>query len=317
MISVEAAEAARKRKMKILVTGSTGFTGERVLPLLLGKGAIRCLVRPSSGIQKIEEIGYELSYGNLCDLDSLKRAMSGCDVLINIASLGFGHAPGIVNIAEKAGITRAIFVSTTALFTQVNAKSKSVRQQAEDCIKTSKLDWTILRPTMIYGASGDRNMCRLIRYLQRWPFIPIFGNGRYLQHPVYVEDVAKALVDALMTERTIGKSYNIAGAKAVTFNEVIDTICQLLGRRVLKVHHIPASPVVKGLSAAERLGLELPIKAEQILRLNENKAFDCNEAAKDFGYSPRSFFDGITIELREMGINVLEEERNPKYETIA
>ncbi len=301
--------------MKVLVTGATGFTGKRVLPLLAGKGEIRCFVRPNSNVQKIKKLGYELAYGDLADLNVLRRAMSGCNILINIASLGFGHAPGIVKTAENSGIRRAIFISTTALFTRLDANSKSVRQQAEDCIKASKLDWTILRPTMIYGAPADRNICRLIRYLQRWPIIPIIGNGRYLQQPVYVEDVAKAIVNALMTERTIGKSYNIPGATALTFNEVIDTIYKLLGRKDYKIH-MPVSPVVKGLGAAERLGLNLPIKAEQILRLNEDKAFDFHEAARDFGYAPRSFVEGITLELEEMGITHLGKERDPKYETI-
>ena len=82
------------------------------------------------------------------------------------------------------------------------------------------------------------------------------------------------------------------------------------GLTLRKVHHIPALPVVRGFNVAERLGLNLPIKAEQILRLKENKAFDCTEAAKDFGYAPRSFVDGITSELREMGIILLGIERD-------
>jgi hypothetical protein len=66
--------------------------------------------------------------------------------------------------------------------------------------------------------------------------------------------------------------------------------------------HLPALPVVVGLSWLERLHLRLPIKAEQISRLNEDKAFDYSAATEDFGYSPRSFAEGMHAELLSMGL---------------
>lgn len=286
--------------MKVLVTGATGFTGSYVVPLLLNRGLyIRCLVRRSSNTSDLNRNQIELVYGDLDHIHSLKRALQNTDILLNIASLGFGHATNVVQASLESCVQRALFVSTTAIFTTLNTPSKSIRLAAEEAIRKSGLAYTILRPTMIYGSSRDRNICRLIKYLQRWPIIPIFGNGKYLQQPVYVEDVAKALVEALMTERTIGKSYNVAGATTLTFNEMIDTICELLGCKVRKIN-IPVWPVLRGLGAAERLGLTLPIKAEQVLRLNEDKAFDIDEGVKDFGYAPRSFAEGISLELKEM-----------------
>ena len=289
-------------RMKVLVTGATGFTGSYVVPLLLQQDAqVRCLVRTSSDTSVLPVNRIELAYGDLENRTSIEQALQGIDVLINIASLGFGHAPNIVNAAVAAGVQRAIFISTTAIFTTLNAASKSVRLAAEETIRKSGLAFTILRPTMIYGSSRDRNMCRLIHYLQRWPVFPIFGSGEYLQQPVYVEDVATAVVQSLAATQTIGKSYNISGALSLTFNQVIDTICELLGCNVRKVH-LPPAPVVAGLAALQRLSLPLPIKAEQVLRLNEHKAFDFAEATRDFGYQPRSFAEGIRLELKEMGL---------------
>ena len=288
--------------MRVLVTGATGFTGAYVVPLLLDRGyQVRCLVRHTSNRKILSGNAVEWYIGNLGDKEALRRSMEGVEILVNIASIGFGHSPNIISSAKGAGISRAIFMSTTALFTTLNTSSKAIRQAAENSICGSGLAYTILRPTMIYGSSRDRNMCRLIQYLNRWPLIPLFGSGEYLQQPVYVGDVAGAVVDALSTDRTMGKAYNIPGAEALTFNQVIDTICQALGRRVQKIH-FPAAPFLSALNTAERLGLRIPIKAEQIARLNENKAFDFGDAHKDFGYSPHSFSEGISLELREMGI---------------
>ena len=259
-------------------------------------------MRSSSDTSRLPLAQVELAHGDLNDQTSIEQALQGRDVLVNIASLGFGHASGIVNAARSAGVRRALFISTTAIFTTLNAPSKSVRVAAEEMIRTSGLDYTILRPTMIYGSSRDRNMCRLIRYLQRWPAIPVFGHGEHLQQPVYVEDLAAAIVQSLLTERSRGRSYNVSGRAPLTYNQLIETVCEALGRKVRKVH-LPAAPLVTAFNALERFPLRLPVRAEQILRLNEDKAFDSREAIEDFGYRPRSFAEGIKLELQEMGIN--------------
>jgi nucleoside-diphosphate-sugar epimerase len=288
--------------MRILVTGATGFTGSYVVPLLLQQQAqICCLVRESSDTSVLPAERIEFVYGDLNNPVVVEQALQEIDVLVHIASLGSGHAREIVNAAVGARVQRAIFVSTTAIFTSLDAPSKSVRLAAEANIRRSGLAYTILRPTMIYGSIRDRNMCRLIRYLKRWPVIPIFGSGEYLQQPVYVEDVAAAVLQAISTDGTIGQAYNIPGATALTYNQVIDTIGKLLGGPVWKIH-VPMAPIVTGLRAVERLAFPLPIKAEQIQRMNEDKAFSWEESKRDFGYQPHSFAEGIRLELGQMGL---------------
>ncbi len=185
----------------VLVTGATGFTGSYVVPVLLQHGyTVHCLARSTSNRSILEAYDVNWQVGDLADTESLKQAMTGMDALINVASIGFGHAPNIIQAADMAGVRRAIFVSTTAIFTKLNASSKSLRLAAEESIRNSTLAYTILRPTMIYGSSRDRNMCRLIRYVHNWPIIPVFGSGNYLQQPIYVEDVASAIVQAVSNE---------------------------------------------------------------------------------------------------------------------
>ena len=153
--------------MKIFVTGATGFTGLRVVPLLLKSGyEVRCLYRLSSDRSNLSDSKIEWIEGDLSHTSALTTALQGVDALVNIASLGFGHADSIISATKNAEIKRAIFISTTAIFTQLNAKSKKARVAAELAIETSGLKYTILRPTMIYGSARDRNMWRLIRFMK-------------------------------------------------------------------------------------------------------------------------------------------------------
>jgi len=283
--------------MKVLVTGATGFTGSRLVPLLLKNGfEVRVFVRPTSDRSPLSALKVEWATGDFANPESFTSALHGVDAFINIASLGFGHAESILKSMKEAGVKRGLFISTTAIFTQLNAGSKSVRLAAEEAIQSSGLDYTILRPTMIYGSKRDRNMWRLIRLLRITPIMPIFGDGESLQQPIFVDDVAGAVLLALQTDATIGKSYNIAGKTPLTYNQVIDTVASTLGKRVWKFH-LPYMPIVRMLQFTERMKLRLPIKAEQVLRLNENKAFSYEEAQRDFGFNPRSFEDGIRAEV--------------------
>jgi len=283
--------------MKIFITGATGFTGSRVVPLLLKNGHdVRCLYRASSDRSPLAGLDVEWALGDVSDPQSLTSAMQGTDILVNIASLGFGHADSIIRAAKDTGIQRAVFISTTAIFTQLNAPSKKVRVAAELAIETSGLRYTILRPTMIYGSPRDRNMWRLIKFIRLSPIVPIFGDGKYLQQPIYVDDVAATVLGCLKVDVTIGKSYNIAGKHSLTYNEVIDTIAKAMNKRVWKLH-VPSKPVVSLLRLFERIKIPFPIKAEQVLRLNENKDFSYAEAERDFEFSPLSFEEGIRTEV--------------------
>ncbi len=282
----------------IAVSGANGFTGRFVCAELQRRQQIFVAVlRPGSDVTWMNTRQIPVRFADLNDEKQLASALSGCSILLNVASIGFGAAPFIVKACGMAGLKRVVFVSTTAIFTQLNAGSKVVRKAAEAVIANSRLDFTILRPTMIYGTPRDRNMIRLVRWLDRLPVLPVFGHGRSLQQPVHVFDVAWAVVEAAMTKEAIGHSFNLSGKTAVSYREVIQTTAFALGKKVYRFH-MPSGLIVAGLQILERLDIALPIKAEQILRLNENKAFSHEKASSVFGYDPMSFAQGILNEVK-------------------
>ena len=287
---------------KILVTGATGFTGRRTVPMLLECGfKVRCLVRSHSDMRSLKDLGVELVIGDLGRPESLAKVFAGVSGLVSIAPLDTGYADVVVEAAVANGIERAVFVSSTSIFTRLNAETKVIRLAAERRIAESGLWYTIIRPTMIYGSTGDRNISRLIRYLQRWPVLFIPGPGTFLVQPIYVDDVARAIVDAYRRPKAVGRSYNIAGREPLTFNRLVDTVCTFLGKKRIKLH-LPSAPIINVFQRAEAAGLNLFLRAEQIERLNEDKAFGYEEAARDFGFASLRFEEGVKREIAMMGI---------------
>jgi len=285
-----------------MVTGGSGFLGGYVLREAAERGhEVLALARSQAAAGAVAALGARPVRGDLNDARALAGAFTaGCDALVNLASLGFGHAPAIVGAAQRAGLERAVFVSTTAVTTTLPASSKRVRLAAERSIRESSLGWTILRPTMIYGDPGDRNLSRLLPLLRRVPVLPVPG-GRHLQQPVHVADVAGAVLAAAEHPEAALRTYDVAGPEPLTFTELLRTAAGAVASRTRFVP-VPVSPIIAAARGYELLSRNPRLRTEQVRRLAEDKAFAIDDAIRDLGYAPRSFADGIGAEARAMGL---------------
>jgi uncharacterized protein YbjT (DUF2867 family) len=305
--------------MRLLVTGGSGFLGGYVLAEAARRGhSCVALARSTEAARTVAERGAAPLPGDLDDGAALPAIFvrAGCDALVNLASLGFGHAPGIVRAAERVGLDRAVFVSTTAVTTTLPARSKAVRLAAEGEIRISDLSWTILRPTMIYGAAGDRNLSRLLVLLARLrgapvPLVaPVPGGGRQLQQPVHVADLAGAVLTAVERGAAARRRYDVAGPEPMTFADVLRGSATAVGRRVRLVP-VPLAPVIALTRGYERLSRRPRIRVEQWQRLAEDKAFPIEAAALDLDYAPRTFAEGIRAEAAALGLTRPSPARRP------
>ena len=290
--------------MKLLVVGGSGFLGGYVLREAARRGhKTLALARSPEAARAVAANGARPLSGDLDDARHLDEAFAAarCEALLCLASLGHGHGPSIVAAAEDAGVPRAVFVSTTAVTTTLHPPTRQVRLTAEEQIRSCGLDWTILRPTMIYGAAGDRNLSRLLPLLRRAAVLPVPATGGCLHQPVHVGDVADAALAALQRPAAIGSLYNVAGPEPLPFAELLRTCACAVGSRTRLVP-VPLAPLVTLARGYELLSRHPRIRAEQLLRLAEDKAFSIEAAIRDLGYAPRSFSSGIGDEARLLGL---------------
>lgn len=287
----------------LFITGITGHTGRRFFETLERErypNKLRCLVRPGSDVQFLRQsaLDVELVVGDSGDTASLSKAMMGSDTVLHIA--GILHSPSVIDAAINAGLSWAVLVHTTGRYSRYkSASSEYIAIEDSILARRSEIGITVLRPTMIYGSSMDRNMYKLIDYLYRNRFFPMFGKGTNLMQPVHARDLGGAYYAVLQErERTFNKEYNLPGKFALAYFDLVCTVSDALGRKTFVIK----LPLWFSLAAAKLYNAVTPkalISAEQVLRMQENKAFDYKEATKDFGYSPIKFEEGIQEEVQE------------------
>jgi nucleoside-diphosphate-sugar epimerase len=287
--------------VKVLVSGGTGLLGQGFLRLLceVGEHEVRCFARRTSGVERLK--GLELAFGDAREASSMAEALSGMDAFVHVA--GIEYTPQVLEAMRQAGVERLVLISSTSAHSRFEFRS-APRLTNEALLAGSGLCWTVVRPSMIYGSELDHNMHKLLRFLDRWPVFPLFGSGENLWQPVYYEDLARGVYAALTKPGTEGQIYDLPGARPLTYLDLVRAAADALGKKV-PIVRIPAEPVRRALLVTERLHLPLPVSSEQILRLREDKAYPYEKAQRDLGYAPRTFKEGIALEverLREIGL---------------
>lgn len=314
----------------LYITGITGHSGKWLLKRLASegyRGKIRCVMRESKEEAPVKyeifnecNLDIEFAVGNIEDEEFLTESMTGVHTVIHIA--GITHSLKIVDVAIKNHVDWVILVHTTGRFSKYKSASEGYIK-IEDEIVSHKafsengkriLNCTVLRPTMIYGSSGDRNMYRLIGYLKERKVFPLFGNGQNLMQPVHARDLGNAYYDVLMNpEQTKNKAYNLSGKDPITYLNIIKAIRSYLGSNIIIIP-LPISFSILAARVYNAMFKNAIITVEQVMRMQEDKAFSHEDAIRDFGYNPISFEIGIREEIDEYKNGVRVNYSGAKYQ---
>lgn len=287
----------------LLVTGITGHTGSWFLDRLIKEnyqGKIRCLVRKTSNTEQLDHSGLNIEkiYGDLEDGKFIENSMVGVETVLHISSIHFSN--NVVDAAIKNKVKWAILVHTTGRYSKYKSASREYINIEEGILKKrDKIGITILRPTMIYGSSQDRNMYRLVDYLYKHKFFPMFGEGNNLMQPVFARDLGYAYYDVLVNkDKTFNKEYNLSGKEPIKYIDLVKYVSEAVGRKNVIIK-IPLWFSIISAKIYNAIDKNAIISVEQVLRMQEDKNFSYEAASRDFGYSPVAFHEGIKNEVAE------------------
>ncbi len=311
--------------MKILVTGGTGFTGKALVRRLLDEGHHVVALDYQEGLktEELRQWGAEVVIGTVTDREVVRRCMEGVEVVHHLAAafreldvpnsyydeVNIGGTRICLEEAKKAGVRKFIYCSTCGVHGNVDnpPADENAPINAADYYQQTKyraepevlefhrngLPSVILRPAAIYGPGDPERFFMIFKRVSKGVF-PMFGSGRTLYHPLYIDHLVDAFL--LVQEEGVGdgQAYLIADEEYVSIEDLVRRTARALGVEV-KIPHYPILPLIIAGHVCEKVckpfKIKPPIFPRRVDWFRQNRAFDIGKARRELGYTPNISLD--------------------------
>ena len=256
--------------MKVAVIGGTGYAGSYITDELIANNITpRLLVRDGSGSKVLQPDQCEIVIGDVDNDEAVQDTMDDCEAVIYLIALvrefpskgltnekfQFRGSERVANIAQKMGVKRFLLMSALGANPDPDgSKYMQAKHLSEQAIKNTDLDWTIIRPSSLFGdprGGGRPEFCMMLDQLMLnlvpFPsFIPFpapsfftglnpLDAGNYSLSMIHAKDVASVFVKSLSDDSTISQILELGGKKSVTWNEIVTSIAKVTEQKVIMV----------------------------------------------------------------------------------
>jgi 2-alkyl-3-oxoalkanoate reductase len=306
--------------MKVLVTGGTGFTGKALVRRLLDLGHEVVALDYKEGLktQELRDWGARVEIGSVTDRHVVDRCMEGVEFVHHVAAafremnvpdayyheVNVGGTKNVFLSAAGHGVRKVVYCSTCGVHGNIDHPpgGEDAPIQPADYYQRTKyegelvarefidrgLPAVILRPAAIYGPGDPERFLMIFRRVARGKF-PMFGGGRTLYHPLYIDNLIDAFILAMAEGRGDGEAYLIADREYLGIEDLVRRVAGALGTEV-EIPHYPVWPVVAAGHVCEKLckpfGINPPIFPRRVDWYRQNRAFRIDKAERDLGYAP-------------------------------
>lgn len=305
---------------RVLVTGTTGFTGSHLCDRLVREGLrVRALVRDPARAAATHPSGVELVEGDLRDRASLDRAVCDVGTVYHIAALfrpenvsrremwetNVGGVRNLLEAAHGVRVQRFVHCSTVGVHGDIRRPpaDETAPYAPGDHYQTSKMEgeriavaWmregrlpiTIFRPGGIYGPR-DLRFLKLIKAVARRRFV-MLGTGEVRYQMIYIDDLVDGILRCGRCPAALGEVFILTGEPAVTLNQLVATVATVLRVPVPRLR-VPVGPVYAAGLACELLcrpfGVQPPLYRRRVDFFRKNRWFDIGKAKRMLGFRPQ------------------------------
>lgn len=249
----------------VTVFGASGFVGRHAIRAMAKQGwRIRAVTRRPNLANHLLPAGnvgqIQLLKGNVNNDEDVARAVRGAGAVLNLTGVLFGQsfdgvhveaARRIAKACRNNGVEALVHLSAIGADPEGGSAYAQSKGNGEKAVREAYPDATILRPSLIFGPE-DQFFNKFAGMARLFPVLPLVGGGQTRFQPVYVADIATAIVNALTLQEARGQTYELGGPSVYTFKELLQFILHETGRHNLLVP-VPfglAIPMALGLSAA-------------------------------------------------------------------
>ncbi|MBC7836026.1 MAG: NAD(P)H-binding protein [Phycisphaerales bacterium] len=318
----------------VAVTGASGFVGRYVVRELRRRGhAVRALVRDRAaakgalaGDDSLRG-GLTVVEGDVLDGRGAAELVNGADACVHLIGIIREGPDGqtfqrmhvdavrvMIEACGAAGAGRFVHVSALGVGPEGRSAYQKTKYEGERLVRRSGRGWTVFRPSFIHGAEGE--FVQMVKGMASgqeapWYFMPYFTRSRFDERvplggailssasvqPVFVEDVAKAVAEALERPETVGEVYNLVGPDVMSWPEVLKLMRAKLpgANHKMPIAGVPGELSVLGAKVAKMLGLGgvLPFDEGQAIMAMEDSTSEMEKARAHLGLTPRPFREAL------------------------
>lgn len=275
-------------RLRVGILGASSFLGQRALSLLVQHGhSTSAFTRSLSKVCACPGVAWREADDwkglTLDTLLSFAPIWVLCDYLERLAS---------------THVKRVVVLSSTSRFAKHASPDSRERDVAQRLIRAEErleqwaaerqIEWVIMRPTLIYGFGGDKNISEIARFIQRFGFFPLIGGGTGLRQPVHGDDVIQACLSAMNKPELPSGGYNLSGGEILPYHTMVRRVFQAMARPVRTVP-LPAKALGWGVSIMRCLPRYRHLSSALVARMNQDLVFDHSQASQRFGFAPRTF----------------------------
>jgi uncharacterized protein YbjT (DUF2867 family) len=291
----------------ILVTGASGFVGSHLLPELLGAGhRVVALVRSSGAGDKVTRrlpaarvANVELRTGDVDRPATLPAALAGVDAVVHLVAIprdwnggkqllevNLDGTRNLIGAMQASGVRRLVHLGALGVVDREELHYAKSKARAERAVMESGLDWTILKPSLLFGP-GDGFFNIVADLVRLSPgIVPVPGDGKSRFQPLHVGDLALCLRLSLERPETVEHDFELGGPRTWTYREITAEVCRGMGRRrAIIPMPVPLIKLVAG--AAEAVHLPFPVATDQLRQLALDNVGPPDGVHSAFGFIPR------------------------------
>ena len=289
--------------MRVAVTGATGFVGRNLVDRLLQDShEVTIVANRRSGANLFSD---RVKYARASVHNALDLQDAFCDSQAVFHLVGIiaetrkntfkttveQGTKNVISACRQNNIETIIYLS--ALGTSEDAESKYFKTKwaAEQSVKNSGLNWTIFRPSIIYGRS-DGFLTMMSKIIKLSPFVPIFGDGKYRLQPVYIGDLVEAMAKSLTNKECQGETIEIGGAEPLEYVEIINSIKKALKKKRMNLF-IPMAVIKPVAVLLEKILKPAPLTTDQLIMLEKGSVCDLSKMKRLFEIEPVGFDEGL------------------------
>lgn len=297
----------------ILVTGASGFVGSWFVPALVDAGhRVRALVRDDEAGRRVlvrlapgQRAQVTPVAGDVTDVMSLGPGMAGADLVIHLVAIprdfsggkdlervNLGGTRNVIDAMKRAGVRRVIHQGALGVTQDPHLHYGRSKARAEAAVSTSGLDWTILKPSLLYGERDG--FFNVIATLVRPPLlaVPIPARQRSRFQPLWAGDLARIVVEVVGSSDAVGRVYELGGPEQLTYREMVQAVITAMGKRRVIVP-VPLRLIKLVARTSEVVHLPFPVASDQLRQLALDNITAIDAVERFFGFRPRALGDGL------------------------